>query len=149
MLTEIDEINQRLAQLPNARVKVNEHGHVEGWEGEDSYEHREVEQALNDTATVCEKCGESYQISDWPFCPHGDGSNSIVDDTIIGGLVMEHVEVGRRVESKSELKRVLAEKGWRLADGKTEAHHKKFLKERAEYAGDTQKERDRERSEKE
>lgn len=35
---------------------------------------------------ICEKCGEGYVIGDWPFCPHGTGSNGVVGDDIKGGV---------------------------------------------------------------
>lgn len=25
--------------------------------------------------SICEKCGESVSIGDWPWCPHGVGNN--------------------------------------------------------------------------
>ena len=32
--------------------------------------------------SACEKCGIDYEIGDWPFCPHGKGSATIVGDEI-------------------------------------------------------------------
>ena len=64
----------------------------------------------------CEKCHKVLEVGDWPWCPHAKGESAAISDDIPGGLVMEHVEPGRKVYSKSELKRVLKEKGWQLRE---------------------------------
>jgi hypothetical protein len=63
---------------------------------------------------TCEKCGEHVTVGEWPFCPHGvpNVGIGVVDDTIIGGrwcetLGHEPVFYG----SKSELRRLAAERG--------------------------------------
>lgn len=97
---------------------------------------------------LCERCYQDLNEGEHGhlICPlEPRRSHNIISDEIVGGMVMEHVYVGRKVHYKSELKQLLAAKGWKLADSTTEANHAKFLKERGEYAGDTQKERDRER----
>lgn len=66
--------------------------------------------------TLCPKCETELKVGDWPFCPHGRGASGAIGDDIPGGMVMEHVEPGRKVYSKSELKRVLAAKGWKLTE---------------------------------
>jgi hypothetical protein len=30
----------------------------------------------------CDKCGTVLKIGDWPWCPHGRGTNNVVDDTL-------------------------------------------------------------------
>lgn len=63
----------------------------------------------------CGTCSQTLQVGDWPFCPHDrDGRGGVIPDDIPGGLVMEHVEPGRKVYSKTELKRVLAQHGMQL-----------------------------------
>ena len=54
---------------------------------------------------ICEKCQAEVLVSDWPFCPHGRGKSNVIDDEI--DLVMDHIEPGRRVRSKTELRKVL------------------------------------------
>lgn len=129
---EAEEIRQRFADLPPVRL--------EGFVDEDACPIVIPEDA-------CKKCLHVLSIGEYPFCPHGFGGASVISDEIVGGMVMDHVFPGRKVYSKRELKDLIATKGWRLADGTTEANHAKFLKERGEYAGDTQKQRDRERLE--
>lgn len=34
---------------------------------------------------ICEKCGVDVRVSDWPFCPHGQGANAVAPDDIPGG----------------------------------------------------------------
>lgn len=41
----------------------------------------------------------------------------VIPDDIPGGLIMDHVEPGRRVDSRSELKKVLASHGYNLSEG--------------------------------
>lgn len=84
----------------------------------------------------CEKCGQFLQVGGWPFCPHPMGNNAVFADDIPGGLIMEHVFPGRKVYSKSELKRVLASKGFMINDTKTEKDFAKVLKDSRERAGD-------------
>lgn len=63
---------------------------------------------------ICEKCGAVLEVGSWPFCKggHGKGQNSVIDDTIIGGEVLEHLgDKPITVYSKSERKRVISETG--------------------------------------
>ena len=43
---------------------------------------------------ICEKCGHTLQVGDYPFCEkdggHLPGGNSVVGDDIPGGLVIDH-----------------------------------------------------------
>lgn len=66
---------------------------------------------------ICPKCEHELSVGEWPWCPHGHGTYTNIPDDIPGGMVMDHVEPGRRVYSKSELKRVLASHGYRLSEG--------------------------------
>lgn len=65
---------------------------------------------------TCPKCAHVVRVSDWPWCPHGKGQSAAISDDIPGGMVMEHVEPGRKVYSKSELKRVLNSHGFQLKE---------------------------------
>lgn len=33
-------------------------------------------------AILCDKCGQSLIVSDWPFCPHGPAKSGVIQDTI-------------------------------------------------------------------
>ena len=62
--------------------------------------------------TVCDTCGATIRVGEWPWCPHGFGVNNVVDDTIIGGEVNENVaHEPVTFYSKSEKKRYLKEHG--------------------------------------
>jgi len=37
-------------------------------------------------ATLCDRCGAELQVGDFPFCPHGRGANSVIQDSIEGGI---------------------------------------------------------------
>lgn len=89
----------------------------------------------------CERCGVALQPGDWPFCPHGHSevkAHAVIGDDIPGGMVMEHIEPGRKVYSKTELKQVLANhrsemwpNGCRLSEngwcGETDQHLKRWI----------------------
>ena len=63
---------------------------------------------MNESTTVCDKCGAVLQISDFPFCPHGRGSNSIDDVTWPGGITFENLGHDPvTLYSPAELKREL------------------------------------------
>jgi len=56
----------------------------------------------------CEKCGKELQVGDFPFCPHGMGSGRVVQDSIEGGVLIEHGLCNpdgtpKRYYSKSEI----------------------------------------------
>jgi hypothetical protein len=66
--------------------------------------------------TVCEKCSKEIVVGEWPFCPHGFGSNSVIGDDIPGGIEIRHGlcnEDGtpRRYYSKSEMDREAKKRG--------------------------------------
>jgi hypothetical protein len=62
---------------------------------------------------TCDRCGATLEISDWPWCPHGRGANTVVADSIPGGLVVENgFETPITVYSHSEHRRRLAENGY-------------------------------------
>jgi hypothetical protein len=61
---------------------------------------------------ICEKCQQRYEISDWPFCPHGRGAGTVVPDDVPGGFVVENgFSEPRKFYSRSEHERALAAEG--------------------------------------
>ncbi len=61
---------------------------------------------------TCEKCGVTIQISDWPFCPHGQGVNRVHQDEIPGGMWVENgLPSPVKVYSHSEHRALLAANG--------------------------------------
>lgn len=62
--------------------------------------------------TTCEKCGASYQIGDWPFCPHGRYGGTVVSDSIPGGQLIENLGPDPiRVYSETERRKIMKERG--------------------------------------
>lgn len=62
---------------------------------------------------ICEKCGATIEIGQYPFCPHGTGSGQVMDDTLTGGARWMH-NLGDRpiwIEKRSELKKLMNERG--------------------------------------
>lgn len=41
---------------------------------------------------ICDKCGESLRLGDWPFCPHGVGVANVITDDIPGGQTIETLD---------------------------------------------------------
>ncbi len=41
--------------------------------------------------STCDRCGAELRIGDYPFCPHGHGSNGIEDVTWPGGITFENL----------------------------------------------------------
>lgn len=39
---------------------------------------------------MCEKCGQTLTIGEFPFCPHGLATPQIISDEYAGGFVQEH-----------------------------------------------------------
>lgn len=39
---------------------------------------------------TCDKCGHTYQIGDFPFCPHQPGPAAVARDEIPGGVTLEN-----------------------------------------------------------
>jgi hypothetical protein len=61
---------------------------------------------------TCDTCGKELQVSEWPFCPHGFGVNTVVPDDIPGGQVFENgFETPQKFYSKSEHRRALDARG--------------------------------------
>jgi hypothetical protein len=63
--------------------------------------------------STCEKCGKELQHGEHPFCPHGFGAGVVMDDTLTGGARWMH-NLGERpvwIEKRSELKKIMAERG--------------------------------------
>lgn len=70
----------------------------------------------------CEKCNKKLSVGDWPWCPHGSGSNNVIQDSIEGGIDIKHGicnEDGtpKRYYSKKEIRDAAAAKGLRIHDG--------------------------------
>lgn len=62
--------------------------------------------------TTCDRCGETYDVGEWPWCPHGVGSFKAIADSIPGGMVLHNLgHTPVRVDSHSERKRIAAERG--------------------------------------
>lgn len=62
---------------------------------------------------ICDKCGGTIEIGEWPFCPHGFGAsyNAQADD-IPGGETLENVgHTPQTFYSKSEKRRYLKAHG--------------------------------------
>lgn len=61
---------------------------------------------------TCDKCGTELVIGDYPFCPHGRGSNTVVGDDIPGGQIFENgFATPQKFYSKSEHRRALDARG--------------------------------------
>lgn len=39
---------------------------------------------------TCESCNKPIEIGDWPWCPHGKGTNNVIGDDIPGGIEIRH-----------------------------------------------------------
>ena len=67
----------------------------------------------------CDRCGALVAIGQWPFCPHDKVTSAhMQDDTIPGGARWMH-NLGERplwVETKTELRKVMQERGLEPAD---------------------------------
>jgi hypothetical protein len=62
--------------------------------------------------TTCEKCGTHYTIGDWPFCPHGRPSGTVVSDSIRGGQTIENLGPDPvRVYSETQRRQIMKERG--------------------------------------
>lgn len=62
---------------------------------------------------TCPTCNQTLEIGDWPWCPHGQGSPTVLgDDGYIGGKVLRNVAHDNiTVYSRSEEQRVLKAHG--------------------------------------
>ena len=70
--------------------------------------------------TPCEKCGHMIHFGEHPWCPHERSSGNAIDDTLTGGARWMH-NLGDTpifVETKSELKKIMAERGLVFAERK-------------------------------
>lgn len=71
---------------------------------------------------TCDKCGEELIVGDWPWCPHGSGTNNVIQDSIEGGIMIKHGicnEDGtpKRYDSKKAIRDAAASKGLMIHDG--------------------------------
>ena len=67
-----------------------------------------------DNTTKCSTCEKEYEVGDWPYCPHGKPSYKPIGDEcdvwVEHGICWDDGSP-RHYTSKSEMKRVAAEKG--------------------------------------
>lgn len=62
---------------------------------------------------ICEKCGVTIHVGDFPFCPHGPARPNVIDDNLTGGPRFMH-NLGDTpvwVETKTQLKHELQSRG--------------------------------------
>lgn len=61
---------------------------------------------------VCQKCGHVLRVSDFPFCPHGSTTTSVITDDVPGGFWAENgFSEPTKFYSKSEHAAALAARG--------------------------------------
>lgn len=61
------------------------------------------------TQIKCDKCGAILETGDWPFCPHGRSTMTVVADDVPGGFVVENgFAQPRKFYSKSAHRAALA-----------------------------------------
>jgi len=61
------------------------------------------------TQITCDACGAVLAMGDWPFCPHGRSTLTVVADDVPGGFVAENgFSEPRRFYSKSAHRAALA-----------------------------------------
>lgn len=60
----------------------------------------------------CDACGRELKIGDYPFCPHGSGTNNVIQDEIPGGQWFENgFKHPRKFYSHSAHRAALAAEG--------------------------------------
>ena len=66
---------------------------------------------------VCDRCGHTYAIGAWPWCPHGVAASSAISDTIIGGQTIETLDHDEMTfYSKKAIRDAADVRGLRLKD---------------------------------
>lgn len=79
---------------------------------------------------MCQECGNTFDIGDWPFCPHGKGAHAIQPDDVPGGFVAENgFEVPTRFYSRKAHQEALAARGLEIRAkwaGPTDRHLKRW-----------------------
>lgn len=64
---------------------------------------------------TCERCGIELHIGDFPFCPHGRGTNTVNGDEIPGGEWQENgFHTPQKFYSKKDRDRALAARGYEI-----------------------------------
>ena len=64
--------------------------------------------------TICDRCGTPLAVGDWPFCPHGKYSGTVIGDDIPGGVVLENLGPEPvRVYSETQRRKIMKERGLR------------------------------------
>lgn len=70
-----------------------------------------------DGEVACDSCGKILEVGDYPFCPHGAGTNARIHDDIPGGMVLENYGPNTvTVYSHTERRRLMAEAGLELKE---------------------------------
>lgn len=73
----------------------------------------------------CQICGHHYGIGDWPFCPHGSTSYSVIGDEIPGGQVIENLgDTSITFYSKKAIRDEANRRGLRIRDQWAGLHDK-------------------------
>jgi len=49
-----------------------------------------IDKHMENKPIACEKCGIELVVGQWPFCPHPMGANSVISDSIPGGIEIRH-----------------------------------------------------------
>lgn len=65
---------------------------------------------LNNTPTLCPDCGNTLEIGDFPYCPHGRYSGQVTGDEI--DVVVNAFGPPQRFTSREELMKVAKSKGY-------------------------------------
>ena len=72
---------------------------------------------INVGDAVCVRCGQPFSVGDWPWCPHGHTSHSVIDDTITGGQVIENLgDAPMTFHSKKAIRDEADRRGLRIRD---------------------------------
>lgn len=74
----------------------------------------EIYQKIRDNPdkTICDQCGHEMQVGDYPFCPHGQGTNARGRDEIPGGVWLENYgPTPVQVFSHSERRAIMKARG--------------------------------------
>ena len=66
--------------------------------------------------TTCDHCGVTYDVGDWPWCPHGRAALAAHGDDVPGGFWAENgFRFPRKFYSRSEHERALRAEGKAIA----------------------------------
>ena len=77
----------------------------------------------------CPRCGAAVEVGDWPFCPHGRGTNHVVQDEIPGGQYFENgFDRPTRFDSHSAHRAALEARGYEIVVKHAGEHEKHLTK---------------------